>query len=143
MVDTGYMASTLFERVGGRDGVRAIVADFYERVELDAELRAVYPEDLGPGREKLTLFLEQWLGGESVYSELYGHPRLRRRHFPFVIGDRHAGRWLRHMREAMVAHGVAETDARVIFEGLGPLAHHMVNEGEDVPREPLGDVRLE
>jgi hemoglobin len=137
------MAETLFERVGGREGVQRIVADFYTRVEEDEGLRPVYPDDLTPGREKLTLFMEQWLGGEPVYSDLYGHPRLRRRHFPFVIGDRHAGRWLRHMREAMLANGVAEADARVIFERLAPLARHMVNEGDDVPREPLGDVRME
>ncbi len=137
------MAETLFERVGGRDGVRRIVADFYGRVEADAVLRAVYPEDLSPGRQKLTLFLEQWLGGEAVYSELYGHPRLRMRHFPFVIGQVHAGRWLRHMREAMAEEGVGDEDQRVIFERLAPLAHHMVNEGQDVPRAPLGDVRLE
>jgi hemoglobin len=137
------MAETLFERVGGREGVQRIVADFYTRVEEDEGLRPVYPDDLTPGREKLTLFMEQWLGGEPVYSDLYGHPRLRRRHFPFVIGDRHAGRWLRHMREAMLANGVAEADARVIFERLAPLARHMVNERDDVPREPLGDVRME
>ncbi len=119
------------------------MADFYGRVETDAGLRPVYPDDLGPGREKLTLFMEQWLGGENAYSDLYGHPRLRVRHFPFVIGEVHAGRWLRHMREAMAACGVAAGDARVIFEGLGPLAHHMVNEGQDVPRAPIGDVRLE
>jgi hemoglobin len=137
------MAETLFERVGGREGVQRIVADFYGRVERDAVLRAVYPEDLAPGREKLALFFEQWLGGEQVYSNLYGHPRLRMRHFPFVIGELHAGRWLRHMREAMVTQGVADADVRVIFERLGPLAHHMVNEGHDVPRQPLGDVRLQ
>jgi hemoglobin len=122
--------------------VRRIVVDFYERVEGDAVLRAVYPEDLAPGREKLTLFFEQWLGGDQVYSNLYGHPRLRMRHFPFVIGEVHAGRWLRHMREAIAAQGVAAEDVRAIFERLAPLAHHMVNEGQDVPREPLGDVRL-
>lgn len=133
----------MFARVGGRNGVQALVAAFYRRVEADPDLRPVYPEDLSPGREKLALFLEQWLGGDTVYSDLYGHPRLRRRHFPFVIGQVHAGRWLRHMREAMAERGIAEADARVIFERLGPLAHHMVNEGEDVPRTPLGEARLE
>lgn len=137
------MEDTLFTRVGGREGVRRFVAEFYRRVEADPSLRPVYPDDLAPGREKLTLFMEQWLGGENAYSDLYGHPRLRMRHFPFVIGEAHAGRWLRHMREAMAECGVAEEDASVIFERLGPLAHHMVNEGQDVPRNPLGEVRRE
>jgi len=134
---------TLFVRMGGREGVQRLVADFYRRVEADPELRPVYPEDLGPGRAKLTLFMEQWLGGEAQYSKLYGHPRLRVRHFPFVIGERHAERWLQHMGEAMSACGVSADDAHVVFERLSPLAHHMVNEGQDVPRVPLGDARLD
>jgi hemoglobin len=134
--------TTLFDLLGGREGVTAIVADFYRRVADDPGLRPVYPEDLTPGRVKLTLFLEQWLGGEPVYSERYGHPRLRRRHFPYVIDERHAGRWLRHMREAMQAAGVPADAQRVIFERLAPLAHHMVNAEDAVPREPIGDVRL-
>jgi hemoglobin len=134
--------STIFQRLGGRQGVDRIVEAFYERVEKDEHLRPIYPEDLEPGKRKLKLFFEEWLGGEPRYSALYGHPRLRRRHFPFVIDDLAAGRWLRHMREAMTASGVPCDDQELIFENLGPLAHHMVNAGEDVPREPLGDVRL-
>ena len=135
--------STLFERAGGREGIQAIVEDFYRHVEGDAELRAVYPEDLTPGKEKLALFFEQWLGGPAVYSDRYGHPRLRMRHFPFVIGDRHAGKWLRYMRLAMQENNVPAEDLDLIFSRLGPLARHMVNEGQDVPRTPLENARLD
>lgn len=129
--------------LGGREGIARIVDDFYVRVEADTHMRPIYPLDLTPGREKLKLFLEQWAGGEPVYSRLYGHPRLRRRHFPFVIDELAAGRWLRHMREAMTAHGVPRDVQSVLFERLGPLAHHMVNAGQPVPREPLGDAWME
>lgn len=135
--------ASVLQRVGGRAGVTRIIAAFYARVEGDAELRAVYPEDLGPGKAKLTLFFEQWLGGGAVYSERYGHPRLRRRHFPFVIDAAAAGRWLGHMRAAMAECGVLPEDAAVIFDRLAPLAHHMVNANDDVPREPLHDAKLE
>jgi hemoglobin len=133
---------TLFERIGGRDTVHRIVDDFYNRIEADAELRSLFPQDLGPGREKQKLFLEQWLGGAPGYSERFGHPRLRRRHFPFKIEERHAGRWLHHMTSALRASGLADADVAEILAGLGPLAHHMVNATEDVPREPLGNARL-
>jgi len=123
--------------------VRAIVEDFYRHVEADAELRSVYPEDLTPGKEKLALFLEQWLGGPPAYSEIHGHPRLRMRHFPFVIGDRHAGKWLRYMRMAMQENNVPAEDVDLIFSRLGPLARHMVNEGQDVPRARLEQTRLD
>ncbi len=118
---------TLFERVGGREGVHAVIWRFYELVEADAELRAVYPEDLSPGREKLCLFMEQWLGGEPRYSERYGHPRLRQRHFPFTVTEYGTGRWLRHMREAMRGAGVGEAEQREIFGAWAPLARHMIN----------------
>jgi hemoglobin len=134
---------SLFDRFGRREGISALVEEFYRRVEADPPIRAVYPDDLEPGKQKLKLFLEQWLGGEPVYSERYGHPRLRRRHFPFVIDERAAGLWLKHMRQAMDARGIAAEDASAVFERLAPLARHMVNANEDVPREPLGDARLQ
>ena len=135
-------AASLFERVGGRAGVARLVDTFYDLVEADEELRAIFPPDMSLGRQKQKWFLEQWLGGEPLYSERFGHPRLRRRHFPFVIDRRLAGRWLRHFGAALRTCGVAQADIEEIMGGLGPLAHHMVNADEDVPRGPLGDARL-
>lgn len=135
-------ATSILELAGGAGGIFAIVEDFYRRIEADERMRSLYPADLEPGKEKLRLFLVQWLGGPPKYSEKYGHPRLRARHFPFVIGEWHAGRWLRYMREAWTANGVPVEAMNVVFERLGPLAHHMVNDKDAVPRTPLGDVRL-
>ncbi len=118
---------TVFDRFGGRDAVDRVVERFYHHVEADGPLRAIYPEDLEPGKEKLKLFLEQWLGGEGRYSALYGHPRLRSRHLPFTVTQLGAGRWLRHMRQAMTDEAVPEDLQRAIFESLAPLARHMVN----------------
>jgi hemoglobin len=135
-------SASLYERVGG-EGTAALIVDiFYAKVEADAAFRAIYPEDLEPGKAKLKLFWVQWFGGPTVYSEKYGHPRLRRRHFPFVINEHAAGRWLRYMREAMSEAGIGEADLKEIFTSLGPLAHHMVNAKDDVPRDALGDVVL-
>lgn len=132
----------LFELVGGADGVSRIVESFYRRIETDTHMRPIYPDDLEPGKEKLKLFFQQWLGGPGAYSEKYGHPRLRLRHFPFVIDELAAGRWLRYMREAWKENGVPEEALGPIFERLGPLAHHMVNASLDVPRDPIGDAFL-
>lgn len=126
---------SLFTRAGGREAVSRIVERFYELVEADAEQRAIYPKDLEPGKEKLKLFFEQWLGGAPRYSDLYGHPRLRMRHFPFVIDELGAGRWLRYMRQAMKEAGMDEAALTTVFQALGPLAHHMVNAEQDVPRD--------
>ena len=126
---------SLFTQIGGSEAVSRVVERFYELVEADAEQRSIYPEDLKPGKEKLKLFFEQWMGGAARYSELYGHPRLRIRHLPFVIDELAAGRWLRYMRQAMKDGGMDEATLAAVFKAFGPLAHHMVNAGQVVPRD--------
>ncbi|MBH76774.1 MAG: globin [Dehalococcoidia bacterium] len=128
---------SLFERIGGREAVEAVVGSFYEAVAGEMSLRVLYPEDLTPSREKLEYFFEQWLGGEPRYSERYGHPRLRRRHFPFVIAEHHAQLWLKHMRSALELQQIEREDFDSIWGRLESLANHMVNAHEEVPREPL------
>ena len=135
-------AASIFERIGGSAAVHRIVDEFYDRVEQDPELRALFPTDMDPGREKQRLFLGQWLGGAPEYSERFGHPRLRRRHFPFVIDQHAAGRWLHHLGSALRAAEVPEQELQEILAALGQLARHMVNADEDVPREPMDDARL-
>ena len=132
----------LLGRIGGREVIERVVDAFYEKIVEDEELRPLFPEHLDAGREKQKLFLEQWLGGEPRYSAQYGHPRLRRRHFPFMISERAAGRWMRHMIQAFRDCGVGEPEVAELVATFGPMAKHMVNADEDVPREPLDDVRL-
>ncbi|HEY5905788.1 MAG TPA: globin [Actinomycetota bacterium] len=94
---------TVFESVGGLPFFEALVDRFYEGVAADPVLLALYPEpeDLAPARRRLTLFLAQYWGGPTTYSEERGHPRLRMRHAPFAIGSEERDRWLVHMREAV------------------------------------------
>src|SRR5829696_3627514 len=102
---------TLFDEVGGQPFFDALVERFYERVEADPVLRPLYPEEMGPGKRALALFLGQYWGGPTTYSDEKGHPRLRMRHAPFVVGERERDAWLAHMTAALdgaaTAHGVA------------------------------------
>ncbi len=43
----------------------------------------------------------QYWGGPTTYSERRGHPRLRMRHQPYVIGRPEREAWLRHMTAAV------------------------------------------
>jgi hemoglobin len=92
---------TVFVRAGGQPFFDALVERFYARVEADAELRAIYPEDLEPGKRALALFLGQYWGGPATYSAEKGHPRLRMRHAPFAIGEREREAWLAAMLAAV------------------------------------------
>jgi hemoglobin len=135
----GQPRTTPFERLGGREAVRRLIDEFYRRVASDPELRPLFPADLEPGIEKQKLFMEQWLGGAPLFSMEHGQPMLRRRHFPHVITRDHAERWLSHMRAALDAVGAERELLEEVLQRLGPLAMHMVNEGQDVPRGPLPD----
>ena len=93
----------MYERLGGHQFFVDLVEDFYCAVEADAELIAVYPQPHDPiaTRERFRLFLEQYWGGPTTYSDTRGHPRLRMRHLPFPVDDNAMLRWLRAMRHAL------------------------------------------
>jgi hemoglobin len=86
----------------GEDGFTRLVSVFYRRVADDPVLRPVYPEeDLSGAERRLRMFLIQYFGGPTSYSDERGHPRLRMRHAPFVIGERERDAWLQNMLAAM------------------------------------------
>jgi hemoglobin len=95
-------AVTFYEAAGGEPTFRRLVARFYEGVATDPVLRPLYPEpDLAAAEERLRLFLIQYWGGPTTYSDQRGHPRLRMRHAPFPIGNAERDAWLRHMTAAV------------------------------------------
>ena len=95
-------AQTYYDEIGGFETFRRIVARFYEGVAGDEVLRPLYPEeDLGPAEERFLLFLVQYWGGPTTYSEQRGHPRLRMRHAPFPVDERARDHWLKHFRAAL------------------------------------------
>jgi deazaflavin-dependent oxidoreductase (nitroreductase family) len=57
--------------------------------------------DLAGARHRLALFLGQYWGGPTTYSDERGHPRLFMRHKGFPIDPAARDRWLSHMREAV------------------------------------------
>ena len=94
---------TVFEAVGGGPFFRALVDRFYVAVEDDELLRPMYPSDLEGARARLFLFLVQYWGGPTTYSEQRGHPRLRMRHAPYRVDSAARDAWLRAMTNALDA----------------------------------------
>ncbi len=116
-----------YERWGGAPFFEALVDRFYEGVATDLLLRPLYPEDLTESRAHLALFLMQYWGGPPTYQELRGHPRLRMRHAPFVIGPAESDAWMRHMTEAVVAAGLEPVDEEELLEYLSMAARNLIN----------------
>ncbi len=140
--DEDQVAVTLFEAVGGFEWFHRVVDDFFDRVEQDPVVRKVYPDDLSEPRRRTAMFLGQYWGGPSHYSEERGHPRLRARHFPFVIGQAERDGWVRHMMDAIDANGL-EPD---VFQLVRPMleqyieqaATAMINHTDDRPHPDAG-----
>ena len=120
--------NTLFERVGGAPFFFALVDRFYTGVEQQPLLRRLYPDDLGPPRRHLALFLIQYWGGPHTYSQERGHPRLRMRHFRFRIGNLERETWLRHMRAAVESSGASAADATALLDYFEAAATSLLNE---------------
>lgn len=102
-LDRAPARKSIFEEAGGMAFFEGLVDRFYEGVESDPELLALYPDqgDLLGARHRLALFLGQYWGGPTTYSEERGQPRLFLRHVPFAIDPAARDRWLTHMRAAV------------------------------------------
>jgi len=121
--------STLYDQVGGSDFFIRLVDKFYEGVVGDEVLWPLYPDqsDLDGARERLALFLIQYWGGPTTYSDERGHPRLRQRHFPFAIGELERDHWLLHMQHAIDECAVDPHVHAQLTEYMVSAAQHMVN----------------
>jgi len=86
-----------YEALGGEAMVSALCARFYALMDSlpeAAACRAVHPASLVRAEEKLFEYLTGWLGGPPLYTDKYGHPRLRSRHFGAAIGRAEVEGWL-------------------------------------------------
>jgi len=121
------VTQSVYEIVGGEPVFRQLVRDFYAGVATDPVLRPLYPDDLGPAEDRLRMFLVQYWGGPTTYSEQRGHPRLRMRHVSWVIGERERDAWLALMLAAVTGLDVPGDARAAIWDHLERAAHSLVN----------------
>jgi hemoglobin len=128
---------TFYEAVGGHDTFVRLVKAFYEGVAADPILRSIYPEeDLGPAEVRFRMFLEQYWGGPTTYSDTRGHPRLGQRHAPFPVTPQARDRWLAHMHAALGESGMSPEHTQQFWEYVVRAAHFLVNSPDEATPEP-------
>jgi hemoglobin len=122
---------SVYDAVGGQAFFDDLVERFYKGVATDLLLRPLYPDDLVASKRHLALFLGQYWGGPTTYSDERGHPRLRMRHAPFVVGEAERDAWLRHMNAALDAlvteRGIEPTVEARMLEYFAMAADAMIN----------------
>lgn len=124
---------TPYERIGGEQAVRKLCKTFYQ-IMCDTSqtqlIRAMHPKDIGISEEKLYLFLTGWMGGPPLYTDKYGHPRLRGRHLPFSIGIEERDQWLYCMAQALKIMDLDELLAEQLMSSFVQTADFMRNKPE-------------
>jgi hemoglobin len=118
---------TVYDLVGGSDTFFRLTDRFYRRIDADPFLRPMFPADLEGAKERLALFLIQYFGGPTTYSERRGHPRLRMRHIPFSIGQAERDVWLGHMLAAIDECGITEPARAPMRDYFERSATFMIN----------------
>jgi hemoglobin len=121
---------SFYDEVGGMETFERIVAKFYEGVATDDVLRPMYPaDDLADGsaERRLRLFLVQYWGGPTTYSQERGHPRLRMRHAPFTVDEAAQEAWLRNFRAALDDVGLTEEQDAKLWGYVTYAAQFMRN----------------
>jgi hemoglobin len=118
---------SLFDNLGGAEGVHRLVEVFYSKVQLHPQLSPLFPEDITPVLEKQYQFLSQFFGGPALYSEQHGHPMMRARHMHIPITPERADDWLNCMKAALEETGVEEPLCSFVLSRLAGPAHHFVN----------------
>ena len=137
---------TLFAKAGGIEFFESLVEHFYAGVANDPLLRPLYPSDLSDAKTNLAAFLVEYWGGPDVYSSHRGHPMLRARHLPFVIGQAERDAWMGHMSTAVRGSSAPEDVKKELIAYFEKAATHLINQGERgrlLPMIPAKDRPVE
>lgn len=120
------MEPSLFDRLG-ETMIHQLVDRFYDRVFVHPLIGRLFKTDKEVIKEKQRLFLTQFFGGPSLYSNQYGHPKLRARHLPHPITNDDAEAWLSCMSAAITSLPIEESLKDEVFKRFVPTALFMVN----------------
>lgn len=111
----------------GPEALKQLVNTFYDEVVKSPIISQLFVNDINEIKAKQYLFLTQFLGGPQLYTQTYGHPRMRMRHLPHKIDEAAKNEWLRCMQFAVDSLAIDQELKLKLFGVFPPIAQHMVN----------------
>jgi len=109
---------TLYEELGGREAIEAVVDDFYDRVLADDSLVDYFEETtMDELREHQAEFLSAVTGGPVEYTG--AEMRAAHEHLALTDGDFDAVAG--HLEAALRDNGVADEDVTAVLEAVESL----------------------
>lgn len=125
-ISTSTGASTLYERLGGADGVARLIDEFYVRVLGDPELSPVF---LHASLEKLLRMQKEFFGAALDGPQNYTGLALAHAHAGMGITTRQFTRYVRHLLETLEAHGVSPKDINAVVSRIAMYADDVTGGG--------------
>jgi len=114
----------------GEEGLYRMLRDFYRKLE-NSPVRSLFPEDMEKASRKSATFFIQLLGGPPLFTQMYGPPRMRQRHFPFEIDEEARKVWLtlflETLEDAEERYGFPAEHLEGFREFLREFSRWMVN----------------
>lgn len=122
----------LYDRMGGENGLRALVEAFYDIVEFESEGRALLLLHMGGhgvahSRVEQFDFLSGFLGGPRLYVERHGHSNVRHMHEHVEIDAAARDDWLACMSTAIDRVGLAGDVKRDLMTNFTRVAFMLRN----------------
>ena len=109
---------TLYDRLGGQEGIRAVVDDFYDRLRADEELGEFFEgANMELLRRTQTDFLCEAAGGPETYDAT----PVREAHIHVPFTPEHIQRAVELLYESLEAFDVADDDADAV---VGAVARY-------------------
>lgn len=118
---------TPYEMLGGEETIQKLVNSFYPKVYANPILSPLFEGDMEEIKRKQKMFLTQFTGGPTLYSDEFGPPAMRARHMPFEITPTRATAWLACMREAMDDIGLEGPIREQFYDRLQQVTGIMIN----------------
>jgi len=124
-------SDTMYELLGGENGIKALVDRFYDIMDSDESfelIRNMHKADLSPMRLSLFEFLSGWLGGPPLFIQRHGGSCLTEAHAPYTIDQRARDQWLACISRAMVDAGVEEKYRELLTPAFARMADTIRND---------------
>lgn len=117
------MPSDLYEKLGGRDGLEAVVDEFYDRVLDDDQLRPFFDDaDVDDLRAHQVLFLGSLAGGDLEYDG----QSMAEAHADLGISDDDFDAVAGHLAESLEAYDVPEPATDAVVEAVADYRDDIV-----------------
>lgn len=120
--------STLYDRLGGNDGIRAVVDEFYDRLLADEELGPFFEEaNMEKLRETQTAFLCEAAGGP----ERYDAEPVREAHLHVPFTPAHIQRAIDILSQTLADFDVPAEDADDVIGAIGAYEQELLASPDD------------